>query len=233
MARALDARIELPGFFGRIMASYAEYATAPAANLAPKPGNLSFDEAAGVSIGALTAWQAVEDAEVQPGQRVLVQGAAGGVGLYVVQLLHRKGAHVIGTASAANADFVRSLGAEEAVDYTARPFEQSVHDVDAVIDTVGGELIERSFHVLRPGGLLVTVAGRVSDEQAQAHGVRAKSSGASREAKAPLAHIAALLEAGRLRPVVGQVFRLAEAAKAQQLSETGHGRGRITLHIRD
>jgi NADPH:quinone reductase-like Zn-dependent oxidoreductase len=146
--------------YGRISASYAEYALAPAADLVPKPANLSFDQAGAVPVGALTAWGVVVDgAAIQAGQRVLVQGAAGGVGLFVVQLARWKGAHVIGVASAKNADFVRSLGAEQVIDYQAGPFEKSLHDLDVVIDTVGGEISERSLQVLRKDGVFITVAG--------------------------------------------------------------------------
>jgi NADPH:quinone reductase-like Zn-dependent oxidoreductase len=163
--------------FGSINNSYAEYAVAAATDLFDKPERLSFEEAASVPVGALTAWQAVvEEAEVQAGQRVLVHGGAGGVGLYVVQLAKWKGAHVIATASSANADFVRSLGAETVIDYRTTKFEDVVHDVDAVIDTVGGDLIARSLRVIKQGGVFVTVAGMVDPEEGLARGIRATSS---------------------------------------------------------
>jgi len=202
------------------------------ADLAPKPDNLSFDQAAAVPVGALTAWGVVIDAAaVQLGQTVLVQGAAGGVGLFAVQLARWKGAHVIGTTSAKNVDFVRSLGAEEVIDYQADPFEMSVHDVDAVIDTVGGDVTERSLHVLRPGGIFVTVANMTPEEQAKALGVRVARG--SRPGADVLCQITELIESSKIHPVVGPVFSLAEAGKAQVQGETGHGRGRIILHITD
>lgn len=142
--------------FGLVNGSYAEYAVAPATDVVPKPASLTFEEAAAVPMGALTAWGAVEAAEIQPGQRVLVQGTAGGVGLFALQLARWKGARVIGTASGANLDLVRSLGAETAIHYNATPFETVGHDVDVVVDTVGGETIDRSWQVLQPGGTLVT-----------------------------------------------------------------------------
>ncbi|MDR3575715.1 MAG: NADP-dependent oxidoreductase [Anaerolineaceae bacterium] len=216
--------------YGRISRSYAEYALAPAADLVPKPANLSFDQAAAVPVGALTAWgTVVEVAAVQPGQTVLVQGAAGGVGLFVVQLAHMKGAHVIGTASARNADFVRSLGADQVIDYQAGPFEKSVHDVDIVIDTVGGEVSQRSLQVLHPGGLFVTIAGMPPEEQAKALGVRVARG--TRPGPDVLSEITRLIESEKIRPVVGPAFPLAEAGAAQAQGETGHGRGRILLHI--
>jgi NADPH:quinone reductase-like Zn-dependent oxidoreductase len=218
--------------YGRISGAYAEYAVAPAAELVLKPANLSFDQAAAVPVGALTAWGVVVDgAAIQAGQRVLVQGAAGGVGLFVVQLARWKGAHVIGTASARNADFVRSLGAEQVIDYQAGPFEKAVHDVDVVVDTVGGEVSERSLQVLRKDGVFITIAGMPPEEKAKALGVRVAKG--SRPGPDALRQISQLIETENLRPVVGSVFPLAEAGKAQAQGETGHGRGRIILHIAD
>lgn len=213
--------------YGILIGSYAEYALAAITDIQPKPAQLSFDEAATVPVGALTAWGAVEAANLQPGQRVLVHGAAGGVGLYVVQLALAKGAHVIGTASTNNLDFVRSLGAELVLDYSVAPFETLVHDLDAVIDTVGGDLAERSFKVLRPDGVYVTVAGRLAPDAGQAEGVRAASAGRAKAEN--LAQLSELIESGKLKPTVGTVFPLAQASRAHALSETGHGRGRIIL----
>ena len=157
----------------------------PASSLAPMPKNLTFDQAASVPVGALTAWRALFDvADLQPGQRILVQGAAGGVGSFAVQLARWKGAHVIGTASASNLDFVRSLGAEEVIDYQATPFETVVHDLDVVLDTVGGDVQDRSLPVLRPGGLFVTIAGQPPQEEAQKRGVRAAGVGPADPARA-------------------------------------------------
>ena len=216
--------------FGLVMGAYAEYALAAAGDLQPKPAAVSFEQAASVAMGALTAWAAVvETAQLQSGQRVLVHGAAGGVGLYAVQLARWKGAHVIGTASAANAEFARSLGVEQVIDYNSQPFESLVHDLDAVIDTVGGEIPERSLQTLRRGGVLVTVAGRLPPDMGKAQGVRALSAG--RAPAENLGQIAQLIEAGKIRPVAGKVFPLSEARQAQELSQTGHGRGRIVLHI--
>jgi NADPH:quinone reductase-like Zn-dependent oxidoreductase len=215
--------------YGILNGSYAEYALAAATDIQSKPAGLSFEQAASVPVGALTAWGAIEAANLQAGQRVLVHGAAGGVGLYVVQLAVWKSAQVIATASAHNLDFVRSLGVELALDYNAAPFETLVHDLDAVIDTVGGDLPERSFKVLRPDGVFVTVAARLEPDAGKADGVRAMSAGRAKPEN--LAQISELLEAGKLMPVVGAVFPLADASKAHELSETGHGRGRILLKI--
>lgn len=215
--------------FGILAGSYAGYALAGVGDIQPKPANLTFEQAATVSVGALTAWGALEAAKLEAGQRVLVHGAAGGVGLYVVQLAKLKDVHVIGTASAGNLDYVRSLGAETVLDYKAAPFETQVSGLDAVIDTVGGELAERSFKVLRPGGVYVTVAGRLAPEAGEAEGVRAV--GAGRAPHIHLTQIAALLKSGELVPAVGKVFPLMDARQAHELSVTGHGRGRILLKI--
>ncbi|HZQ08380.1 MAG TPA: NADP-dependent oxidoreductase [Anaerolineae bacterium] len=214
--------------FGPINNSYAEYAVVPETELVPAPEGLSFEQLAAVPIGALTAWQAViEEAEIKAGQTVLIHGGAGGVGAYALQLAHWKGAHVIATASAANADFVRSLGAETVIDYQKTKFEDVVKDVDAVIDTVGGDLVERSMRVIKPGGIFVTVAARVDPEVGDAHNIRATS---SRRADAEkLKQIAELLASKQLVPVVGKTFPLSQAREAQELSQTGHGRGRIIL----
>lgn len=214
--------------YGPFNGAYAEYAVAPASDLQPKPTHLTFEQAASAPVGALTAWQAViETANVQAGQRVLVHGAGGGVGLYAVQLARWKGAQVIGTASARNSEFVRSLGAETVIDYNVASFETVVHDVDVVVDTVGGEIPERSWKVLRPNGILVTSAAQLSPEAGQAHGVRA--TGVGRAPADKLRQISELLESKQIRPAVGAVFPLADARQAHELSQTGHGRGRIVL----
>ncbi len=216
--------------YGVVSGGYAEYALAKEKDIRPIPIGFTFEEAASIPIGALTAWGAVIDtADVRAGQRVLVQGATGGVGGYAVQLARWKGAHVIGTSSAANVDYVKSLGAEQALDYNAAPFETVVRDLDVVIDTVGGDLMERSFKVLRPDGVYVTVAGRLPDDAGKGAGVRAVRGGRAPSEK--LRDISELVDAKRIWPTVGKVFPLAEARQAQELSQTGHGRGRIILRI--
>jgi NADPH:quinone reductase-like Zn-dependent oxidoreductase len=217
--------------FGTFNGSYAEYAVAGAGDLALKPDNLSFDEAASVPVGALTAWSAVETAGLQPGQRVLVHGGAGGVGQYVVQLVKDKGAEVVATTSASNAEFVRSLGAAQVIDYNAQSFEDVAGQVDAVIDTVGGEVLERSWQLLKPGGILVTVAAMLSPDVAEARGLRGQT--VSRAPGTVLPELARRLSSGQLRAQVGRVFPLAQAAEAHTLVGTRHGRGRVLLAIAD
>jgi NADPH:quinone reductase-like Zn-dependent oxidoreductase len=218
--------------FGRGAATYAEYALAPATTLARKPANVSFDQASTLPVGGVTAWAGLfEAAGLEAGQRVLVHGGAGGVGSYVVQLAHWKGAHVIATASAANADFVRSLGADEVLDYAAVRFEDVLRDLDVVYDTVGGEVTERSWGVLKAGGILVVIAGMPDPATAEARGVRTSGTNAPEVTSPILEELARLAESGELRPQVGRTFPLADAARAHELSETGHGRGRIVLQI--
>jgi len=208
---------------------YAEFALAKVSDVALKPKTLGFDQAASVPVGALTAWQQVEDAKLQPGQTVVVQGGSGGVGLFAVQFAKQKGARVIATASTANVEFVRSLGADQVIDYNVNPIESAVQNVDVVLDTVGGAVLEASYQLLKKGGLLITVAGMISQEKAEALGIRAVSS-----ARGPASALAGILDAlaqGTLKNELGKVFPLLDAAQAHQLSETRHGRGRILLKV--
>jgi NADPH:quinone reductase-like Zn-dependent oxidoreductase len=216
--------------YGFVAGGYAQYALAKENDLQSKPSNLSMEEAAAVPMGATMAWAALIDtAKVEEGQSVLIHGAAGGIGSYATQLAHWKKAYVIGTTSKENLTFVRSLGAQMAADYRETPFEAVVHDVDVVIDTVGGEVLRRSWSVVRPGGALITVAGRISPEAGSAHGIRAAS--VMRPPFANYEQISELLASRTLVPTIRQMFPLAEARAAQQLSETKHGRGRIVLKI--
>jgi NADPH:quinone reductase-like Zn-dependent oxidoreductase len=231
--------------------TYAEYTTVQAnppaavpntagylqsASVSPlvlKPETLSFDEAATLSGGATTAWTALfEDGELQAGQRVLIHAAAGGVGLFAVQFARWKGAQVFGTASTRNLEFVRSLGAETVIDYTTTAFEDVVHDVDFVLDTVGGETLQRSLKVLRRGGTLVTVMEPAPVEQAEQLGVRAIKNAVFPTSE-HLRKIVQLIDEGHARPTIQDTFSLYEAHLAHELCETGHGRGRIVLHIAD
>lgn len=216
--------------------AYAEYTTVSAETLALKPEALSFAEAATISGGATVAWTALfENGALQAGQRVLIHGAAGGVGLFAVQFARWKGAQVIGTAGAANVDFVRSLGAETVVDYTSTPFEQVVHDVDLVLDTIGGETLQRSMNVVKRGGTLVTLLEQPSQEKAQERGIHAMKNTATLPFPSSnlLQTIAQLIAEGHVRAIVGKTFPLHEARQAHELSQTGHGRGRIVLLIVD
>src|SRR5881409_3589324 len=187
--------------FPREAAAYAEYVTSPSRQLARIPDGLGDVEAAALPLAGLTAWQAlVETADVQPGQRVLVLGAAGGVGHLAVQIAKARGAHVIGTASAAKHDFVASLGAEELIDYRAPDFAAHVDGVDVVLDTIGGDIARRSIGVLHPGGLLVTIVGRRDvDLAARTRTAGRRFAGLSVEPDYPALEVLAdLAESGRL-----------------------------------
>lgn len=221
--------------------TYAEYTTVivderqekTISLLAPKPERLSFDEAATLSGGATTAWTSLfEDGAVQAGQRVLIHGAAGGVGLFAVQLARWKGAQVIGTASSANLEFVRSLGAETVIDYTSTPFEEVVNEVDFVLDTIGGETLRRSMRLVKPGGTVISIVDDPPQDLARELGIRASHNVVVPTSK-HLRAITQLIDAGVIKPVVRQTFGLHEAPQAHALCETGHGRGRIVLHIAD
>jgi NADPH:quinone reductase-like Zn-dependent oxidoreductase len=213
--------------------AYAEYITVPVEALALKPQMLSFAEAATVPVGATTAWRALFDhGGLTSGQRVLIVGAAGGVGLFAVQLAKWKGAQVIGTASTANLEFVYGLGADTVVDYTTTPVESVVQEVDLVLDGVGAATLSSSLTVLRRGGTLISIASPPPQEQAQVRGVRAMMihSQPSREL---LQTFAQLIDEGRLKVPVWKLFPLREVQQAHEYSQSGHGRGRIVLQIGD
>jgi NADPH:quinone reductase-like Zn-dependent oxidoreductase len=216
----------------------AEYAAVSTETLALKPETLTFDEAAALPLAATTAWRGLfEHGELQPGQCVLVQGAAGGVGSFVVQFARWKGAHVIGTASTSNVDFVRSLGAETMIDYTTTAGESTVRDVDLVFDTVGQETLPQSLRAVKRGGILISIDAlasisgqQPSQEQAREQGIRIASFSAS-TTRELLQTFAQLIDQGQIKAVVGTIFPLTEAAQAHTLSQSRHGRGRIVLHI--
>ena len=209
----------------------ADYVVVHAADLAPKPESLSYAQAAAVPLSALTAWQALFDhAVLSARQVVLIHGAAGGVGTYAVQLAHSRGAHVIGTARMVNADFLRELGADEVIDYTAVRFEDKVRDVDVVLDTVGGETLERSWRVLRRGGILVSIVSSVSTATADQYGVRGVFF-IVKPSRARLIEIARLIDAHALRPIVEATFPLEKAREAFERGLRGHDRGKLVLTI--
>src|SRR5579859_407090 len=221
--------------FGRsTMGTYAEYTTVSANTIALKPVSLGFDEAATISGGATTAWEALFDrGELQADQRVLILGASGGVGSFAVQFARWKGAHVIGTTGPANLDFVRSLGAETVIDYTTTPVEQVAHDVDLVLDAVGGQALESAWLTLKHGGTLISITGQPSQEKARKLGMRALFFSGTPPSTERLQTLAHLIEEGRVKTTLASIFPLHKAILAHELSQSGHGRGRIVLHITD
>lgn len=223
-------------WFPRAAGAYAEYVTAPARQFARKPDGLSFEQAAALPLAALTAWQALVDtAALRRGERLLVHAGSGGVGHLAVQLAHHLGAQVLTTASASRHAWLRSLGADEVLDYRTTRFEDVVSGVDTVLDLVGaqGDTSARSLGVLRPGGLLVVVpssgSGDIHERAAEAGlrstGILVEPDGTS------LARIAALVEEGALRVHVDDVYPLEEAAAAHARAEAGGTRGKLVLSV--
>ncbi len=211
--------------------AYAEYAVAKEAEVAHKPKSLNFETASAVPVAALTSWQALFGiAKLSAGQKVLIHAAAGGVGSVAVQLAKAKGAYVIGTASAHNADFLRQIGVDEVIDYTATRFEDVARDVDVVFDTIGGETQERSYSVLKPGGFLVSTVSPPSQDLGKTHGVNVGMVQAQPDA-AQLAEVAAMVDAGKIKPSVETVLPLAEFQRAHELSQSGRTRGKIVLQV--
>jgi NADPH:quinone reductase-like Zn-dependent oxidoreductase len=219
-------------FFPRAANGYAEYIAAPARILAHKPATVDHVHAAAVPLVGLTAWQGlIEYARIEAGARVLIHGAGGGVGHLAVQLVKAYGGHVIGTAGADKHDFVRGLGADEVIDYRAVDFTEVVSGVDVVFDVIGGDYGERSLRCLRPGGVFVTAVDRSNAElagKAVAAGLR--FSGVAVEPdRIGLERLAELIDAGKIRPYVDQTLPLTEVAKAHQLVEGGHTRGKLVM----
>jgi NADPH:quinone reductase-like Zn-dependent oxidoreductase len=220
---------EVYGYLGTHTGGYAEYVAAPASEFVRKPKQIDFDTAASVPVAALTAWQGIFDhGKLASGQRILITGASGAVGSMAVQLAKVKRAHVIGTGSGPNEDFVRKLGADEFIDYKKAKFEDKVSDVDVVFDTVGGETLERAFQILKRGGYLVSTVNPPSAEKAKEFGVTAAMV-VMMPSPDQLEEINRLVEGGKLKVRVATVLPLAEVKKAHQLSATGHAYGKIIL----
>src|SRR5476651_2601465 len=198
--------------------AYAEYIVIKESEVALKPKSLDHIHAAALPLDALTGWQS------------LFHAAAGGVGHIAVQLAKWKGAHVIGTASARNHDFLRKLGVDQVIDYQTERFEEVVQPVDLILDTMGGDTCDRSWKVLKRGGILVSIASPPSAEVAAAHGVRQAFVFAQPNA-GQLAEIAKLADAEKLKAIVETILALSDATRGQELSERGHTRGKIVLRV--
>src|SRR5262245_45921621 len=218
----------------RFTGAYAEYAVARAAMLAPKPKRLNHTHAASVPVVAVTAWQMVFDlVQVSSGQAVLVNGGAGNVGGYAVRLAKRAGAMVIATASVENDSYVRRLGADGVIDYRVGRFEERGKEIDAVLDTVGGETLDRSYGVLKRGGIVVSSATQPSKEKAEHYGVRAVFF-LVQVTTERLKMIGEMLDAGALQSEVGEVLWLDEARKGHEMLEgASHRRGKIVIKVAD
>jgi NADPH:quinone reductase-like Zn-dependent oxidoreductase len=217
--------------FPKQAGTYAEYVACPVNEIAIKPRSLSHIEAAALPLVSLTAWQAIiETAMLKKDQSILIHAAAGGVGHVAVQLAKWKGAYVIGTASKRNDAFLRGIGADEIVNYETTRFERVVGNLDVVLDSRGGEIRQRSWATLRPGGILISLKGIPREESAahpdvRGHYVLAKPDGMQ------LARIAQLVDEIDIKPHIDAVFPLSRACNAHELSEQGHTRGKIVLQV--
>jgi len=210
---------------------YAEYATATEKEAALKPKSISFTEAAAVPVVALTAWQALFDsAKLSAGQTVLIHGGSGGVGTFAIQMAKARGAKVIATASTANQDLLKQLGADVPIDYTKQKFEDVAKDVDVVLDSVGRDTLKRSYGTVKKGGFIATLVARLDQAELNKHGIRGASISVEPNS-AELTEIGKMIDEKKIRVIVSQTFPLAEAANAQRQVETGHTRGKIVLKI--
>ena len=224
-----DAVYGYPTFGG----GWADYITVKEWEVAVKPKSLNFVEAAAVPMGALTAWQALVDvAKLQPGQTVLIHGGSGGVGSFAIQIAKARGAQVIATASTANQDLLKQLGANVAVDYTKTKFEDVAKDVDAVLDPVGKETLARSYGVVKKGGIVMSLVARPDPAEIKKRGIHGAGISVHPDSE-DLGEIAQLIDAGKIKPIVTQVLPLSEAIAAQQQAATHHTRGKVVLRIAD
>ena len=211
--------------------SYAEYIAVKENIVDFKPKSITHLEAASIPLAGQTAWTSlINTAEIQPGQKVLIHAASGGVGSLAVQIARGKGCHVIGTTSEKNIGFVLNLGAHEAIDYRNQNFSELLKDVDVVLDTIGGTTLDDSWKVLKPGGILVSIVGQPDPETAALYKVR--SSAVFSQPDVPiLEHLRNLIDTGNLKPVVGTVFTLNEIKQALELSQSGRAKGKIVISI--
>jgi NADPH:quinone reductase-like Zn-dependent oxidoreductase len=210
---------------------WAEYAVLGENEAALKPKSATFTDAAAVPMGALTSWQALIDAaKLTAGQTVLIHGGSGGVGSFAIQIAKAHGAKVIATASTANQDLLKQLGADVAIDYTKTKFEEIAKDVDVVFDAVGRDTLARSYPIVKKGGIVTTIVARPDQAQLDKYGIRGTSVWSHPDGN-ELAEITKLIETGKIKPIVSQVIPLADAVKAAQQAETHHTRGKIVLKI--
>ena len=212
---------------------YAEFVTAKEDELAPKPGTISFAQAAGAGAAGATAWEALIDtANLRAGQTVLIHGGSGGVGHLAIQIAKAKGAKVLATASTANQEFLRQMGADVAIDYSRARFEDIAKDVDVVLDTVGRDTLERSYGAVKKGGIIVSIVDEPKPAALEAHGIRGVTLRCTPKAGV-LEELSKLMEAKKLTPVISQTFPMTQVMQAQDQIATRHTRGKIVLKIGD
>jgi NADPH:quinone reductase and related Zn-dependent oxidoreductases len=210
---------------------FAQYDVATEREAAIKPKSLSYAEAASIPVVASTAWKAlIDEAKLNPGQTVLIHGGSGGVGTMAIQIAKARGARVIATASTANQDLLKELGADVAIDYTKQKFEDVAKDVDVVLDSVGKDTLVRSYGVVKKGGFIATLVARLDQTELNRHGIRGASISVKPDAN-ELNEITTLIEAKKIKPIVSEVLPLTDAVKALQQAATHHTRGKIVLKI--
>lgn len=210
---------------------WAQYAVATEGEAALKAKSLNYIDAASVPLAALTAWQALIDtAKLSAGQTVLIHGGSGGVGSFAIQIAKARGAKVIATASTANQDLLKQLGADVTIDYTKAKFEDIAKDVDVVLDPVGRDTLTRSYGAVKKGGFIVSLVARVDQAEMAKHGIRGASLAAKPNAE-ELAEIGKLIDEKKIKPIVSQVLSLADAVKAEEQAATHHTRGKIVIKI--
>ena len=210
---------------------YAQYALVTEREAAPKPRSLIYVEAAAVPIVALTAWQALIDtAKLKAGQTVLIHGGSGGVGSFAIQIAKAHGAKVIATASTANQELLKQLGADVAIDYTKQNFENIAKDVDVVLDSIGKDTLARSYGVVKKGGIIVSLVARPDPAELEKHGIRGEALSVDPNSD-ELSEIGKLIDEKKINVIVSQTFPLSEARKAQEQVATGHTRGKIVLKV--
>lgn len=215
----------------RVQGAYAEFAAAKTDAVAPAPKSIPLEHAAGLPIAAGTAWTLLFDAaRLPPGKTVLIHGGSGGVGTFAIQFAKLAGLHVIATTSAANVALVKSLGADDVIDYRRENFADKLKDIDLVLDGVGGEVLKNSYGVVRKGGLLLSIVSPPDEALAQQHGITARFE-RGEVTGIRLQEIAGLIDIGKLRVIVEKELPLTEARTAHELSESGRARGKIILNV--
>ncbi|MDM8101493.1 MULTISPECIES: NADP-dependent oxidoreductase [Oceanobacillus] len=214
--------------------TYAAYTAVDEKLLAMKPKNISFEEAAAVPLAGLTAWQClVNFSEIKKGDRVLIHAGSGGVGSMAIQIAKSFGAYVASTASGKNETFLKELGVDQFINYKEEDFEDVLQDYDIVVDTLGGEILNKSFHVLKEGGRLVSIAGQPDEKLAKQKGVKAGFLWLEPDG-GELSELGKLMEDGKLKSYIGHTFPLTENGlkEAHRLSETHHAKGKIVIQIK-
>jgi NADPH:quinone reductase-like Zn-dependent oxidoreductase len=213
--------------------SLAEFATASPNSLSPKPTNIDFPGAASLPLAAVSAYQAIIDnMSLKDGQKVLIQGGAGGIGILAIQIAKHLGASVATTVSAKDVDYVLGLGADEAIDYTAQDFSKLLKDYDGVLDLIGGDVYKKSFEVLKPNGIIVSLTEQPDSELAEKYNVNARHQFTKVDAET-LLKVSKLVEDGSLKPQIAKILPLDSTKEAYELLENGHPRGKVVVIVSD